>query len=64
MEEIIVNVRKPYFFLTRRNVLIIYVMEKKFKQLVILGCLDGSELLVVLLCSFHLIFALRLVSPL
>ena len=37
-------------------------MEQKFKQLVILGCLDGSELLVVLLCSFHLIFALRLVS--
>lgn len=39
-------------------------MEKKFKQFVILGCLDGSELLVGLLCSFHLIFALRLVSPL
>ena len=38
-------------------------MEKKFKQFVILGCLDGSELLVGL-CSFHLIFALRLVSPL
>ena len=38
-----------------------FKMTVHVKQLLLQRCFDGSELLVGLICSFHLTFALQLV---